>query len=111
MISRISYVHTTNVMQSNYLFLGLGVRTNLLATRGGDNVDEASVVLKSLLSASSGSLLLLGLLLLGGLVSDLTGTGKRTVDLTTSQSENQVQGGLLLNVVVAASENKKEKMD
>jgi hypothetical protein len=45
------------------------------------------------------------------LVSDLTGTGKRTVDLTTSQSENQVQGGLLLNVVVAASENKKEKMD
>jgi hypothetical protein len=34
------------------------------------------------------------------LVSDFTGTSKRTVDFTTSQSENQVQGRFLLNVVV-----------
>jgi len=36
------------------------------------------------------------------LVSDLTGTGKRAVHLsTTTKTEDQVESGLLLDVVVA----------
>ena len=46
----------------------------------------------------------LGLLLsldLGGLVSHLSGTGQRSVDLTSSaETEHQMEGGLLLNVVI-----------
>jgi hypothetical protein len=81
---------------------GVGVRSELLgAGRSGDS-DEASVKLDSLLGASSGELLLLLGLHLGGLVLHLTGTGKRTVDLTSSsESEDQMKGGLLLDIVVA----------
>ena len=44
---------------------------------------------------------LLLLLDLGGLVLHLTGTGQRTMDLaTTTQTEHEVERGLLLNVVV-----------
>ena len=49
----------------------------------------------------------LGLLLsldLGGLVSHLSGTSQRTVHLASStQTEDQVEGGLLLDVVIRKS--------
>ena len=47
---------------------------------------------------------LLLLLDLGGLVLHLTGTGQRTMDLaTTTQTEHEVERGLLLNVVIRKS--------
>ena len=53
------------------------------------------------LSATNVGLSLLLLVHLRGLVLHLSGTGQRTVHLTTStQTEHQVQGRLLLNVVV-----------
>lgn len=81
---------------------GLRVGADALAAGGSHDVDVASVILHSLLSTAGGELLLLLLLHLGSLVSNLTGTGKRTVHLTTtSQAQHQVKGGLLLNIVVA----------
>jgi hypothetical protein len=85
---------------------GIGVRSELLGTGGASHSDEASVKLDSLLGTSGGKLLLLLGLHLGGLVLHLTGTGKRTVDLTSSsESKDQMKGRLLLNVVVAVEEN------
>ena len=47
---------------------------------------------------------LLLLLDLGGLVLHLTGTSQRTMDLaTTTQTEHEVERGLLLNVVIRKS--------
>lgn len=81
---------------------GVGVGAELLGTGGAGDGHEASVKLDPLLGAASGQLLLLLGLHLGGLVLHLTGTGKRTVDLTSSaESEDQMKGGLLLNIVVA----------
>jgi len=80
---------------------GLRVGAQALASRGSHDVDVASVILDSLLSTASGELLLLLLLDLRSLVLYLTGTSQRAVHLTTtSQAENQVEGGLLLDVVV-----------
>lgn len=91
--------------QTIYLLLDtLGVGSEALATRGGDDVDESTVVLDSLLSTATSSLLLFLGLNLRGLVLYLSGTGKRSVDLATaSKAKNQVEGGLLLDVVVASS--------
>mgnify|MGYP003385438515 CR=1 FL=1 len=84
------------------MILGLGVGAEALATSGGDDIDESSVVLHALVGSASGVLGLLLCINLGGLVADLTGTSKRTVHLSTAtQTEDKVKGGLLLDIVVA----------
>ena len=118
-------------MDGNRLFLlgsslqtsltsGEVVRTDSLGTGSEHDVHVASVVLLSLLqhqihtiyshiikSYLSTTNVGLGLLLsldLGGLVSHLSGTSQRTVHLTSStQTEDQVEGGLLLDVVIRKS--------
>ena len=81
---------------------GIGVRSELLSTGRTSDSEEASLKLNSLLGTSRGKLLLLLGFHLGGLVLNLTGTGKRTVDLTSSsKSKDQMEGRLLLDIVVA----------
>ena len=67
------------------------------------NIDESSDVLHTLLGSSSRLLgNILALSLLGCLVLHLSGTGKRSVDLSTStKSENKMKGSLLGDIVVA----------
>ena len=84
----------------------VGVRADLLATSSSHNVDESAVVLDSLLGTSRGKLLLLLLGHLGGLVSHLTGTSQRTVNLSSaSKTKHKVKGGLLLDIVVATGKS------
>lgn len=60
----------------------LGARKEGSAPKKLTNVDEAAVVLEALERTSNGLLLLLRLGDLGGLTTNLTGTGERTVNLT-----------------------------
>jgi hypothetical protein len=83
------------------------VGAHALATGGSHDVHVALVILVPLLSTASQELLLLLLLDLGGLVLHLTGTGQRAVHLTTSQAQHQVEGRLLLNIVVATRQPNK----
>jgi hypothetical protein len=86
------------------LLLGLGVGAQTLATSGSDDIDESAVVLHTLVGTASRVLGLLLGLNLGGLVADLTGTGKRAVHLSAAtKTEDQVEGGLLLDIVVATN--------
>ena len=83
------------------LHVGVGA---LLLAHAHNHVDETAVVLKTSLGAATGLLLLVLVLSdLGGLLTDLTGTGQRTVNLATTKAEHQVEGRLLLDVVVAKS--------
>mmetsp|Transcript_6014 Transcript_6014/g.13348 ORF Transcript_6014/g.13348 Transcript_6014/m.13348 type:complete len:240 (+) Transcript_6014:69-788(+) len=100
------HTHMTKLLIGGHLptdvSTSLAVRAKALAT-GADvgGVDEAAHVLEALLGAASEVLLgLVGLGHLGGLVAHLTGTGKRSVHLATTEAEHQVEGRLLLDVVV-----------
>lgn len=62
--------------------IGIGVRSDSLASHSGDNVDVPPVVLHALLRASPGLLLLLLGLDLGGLALHFTGTSERSVDFS-----------------------------
>jgi hypothetical protein len=104
------YLFTPHVLQHNLSHLGgVGVRAELLGTgRAGDG-DEASVKLDPLLGTSRGELLLLLSLHLGGLVLHLTGASERSVDLaSSSESKDQMEGRLLLDIVVAMVEKERK---
>ena len=100
-ITRSLLLSPERITRKHLLLDGLRVGAQALASGGSHDVDVASVILDSLLSAASGELLLLLRLDLGGLVLNLTGTSQRAVHLTTtSQAEHQVKGGLLLDIIV-----------
>ena len=72
----------------NYLFhlVSIGVRTNLLASHTGDNIDVTTIVLQALLGTASRLLLLVFHWLdLWGLTLHLTGTCKRSVNFSHSE--------------------------
>ena len=78
--------------------------SSLLSSRKDGDVDEAPVVLDSLLGTSGSQLLLFLLLNLGGLVLDLTGTSKGAVHFSsTSQTQHQMKGRFLLDIVIRQS--------
>lgn len=72
------------------LIADVGVGSPLAATGTDDGVDEAPVVEDPLLGATPRSLLLLGLLDLGRLTLDLTGTRKTSVNLTCGRKHADV---------------------
>ena len=74
------------------LNVGVGSASSAWST---DGVDESSVVLQTTLSTAGGLLLLLLLVHLRGLTLHLTGTSQRTVDLTTEQSEGDINVGAI----------------
>src|SRR5690606_19500090 len=82
----------------------LVVRSDALGAWSSNDVGVAALVDEALLGTASDSLLgLLLLLHLWGLVLHLTSTSKGTVNLSaTSEAEHQVQGALLLDIVVTA---------
>lgn len=71
--------------------LRVGVRA-LLASKGFHNVDESPVVLDPPLGASGLFLLLFSGFDLGSLTTDLTGTSKRSVHLSSEESDGHVNG-------------------
>lgn len=70
------------------LRVGVG---SLAASESSDDVDEATVELDPPLATTGLLLLLFGLLDLGGLSLDLTGTSQRSVHLTSDQQHVVVQ--------------------
>ena len=77
----------------NILAVGVG---SLLPAEGGDNVDEATIVLNATSSASRLLLFLLLLLHFGGLSLDFAGTSQRTVDFASEKTARHLDGGQLV---------------
>ena len=74
----------------------LAVRVgSLLPAEGGDDVDEATIVLNATSGAPRFLLLLLLLLHFGRLSLDFAGTSQRTVDFASEKTTRHLDGGQL----------------
>merc|ERR1712243_72247 len=86
-ISRQPYFKVPNI-----LAVGVG---SLLSAEGGDDVDEATIVLNTTSGTARLLLLLLLLLHFGRLSLDFTGTSQRTVDFASEKTARHLDGGQL----------------